>query len=99
MAVIKVIELLAESPESWEDAAQRAVEEASRSVRGLRSIYIKEFEATIDGDRISNYRVNAKLTFEIESSGHAAERQESTQQKMTQGMSEAGRHPANPGAA
>src|SRR3954453_12279372 len=95
MAVIKVIELLAESPESWEDAAQRAVDEASRSVRGLRSIYIKEFEATVDGDRISNYRVNAKLTFEIESSDQSAGRQQSTQQRMTRGMSEAGRHPAS----
>jgi dodecin len=66
MALMKVIEVLTESPESWEDAAQQAVDEASKTVRGIRSVYIKEFEAKVDGDRITQYRINAKVTFEIE---------------------------------
>jgi flavin-binding protein dodecin len=39
--VVKVIELLSESPKSWEDAAQSAIREASRTLRNIRSIYVK----------------------------------------------------------
>jgi dodecin len=43
--VVKVIELMSQSPKSWEDAAQGAVEEATKTLRNVRSIYIKEFTA------------------------------------------------------
>jgi dodecin len=66
MALMKVIEVLAESPNSWEEAAQNAVKQASESVRGVSSIYIKEFEAKVENDRITSYRINAKITFAIE---------------------------------
>jgi dodecin len=66
MATLKVIEVLAQSEKSWEDAAQRAVQEAAKTVRNIKSIYIQEMEATIDNDRITYYRVNAKISFEIE---------------------------------
>ncbi|MBX6323435.1 MAG: dodecin domain-containing protein [Rhodospirillaceae bacterium] len=68
MALMKVIEVLAESPTSWEEAAQSAVDEASRTLRGIRSIYIKEFEAKVEDDRVTRFRVNAKITFEVEGS-------------------------------
>ncbi|HJV74443.1 MAG TPA: dodecin family protein [Noviherbaspirillum sp.] len=64
--VMKVIEVLAESPKSWEDAAAAAVVKASESVHGIRSIYIKNFEAQVDNDKIVNYRINAKVTFEVD---------------------------------
>jgi hypothetical protein len=67
MAMLKVIEVLAESDESWEDAADRAVKEAARTVRGIRSIYIKHFEATVEEDEIRRYRINANISFELES--------------------------------
>lgn len=66
MALMKVIEVLAESPNSWEEAAQNAVKQASESLRGIASIYIKEFEAKVENDRITSYRVNAKVTFAVE---------------------------------
>jgi flavin-binding protein dodecin len=66
MATLKVIEVLAQSEKSWEDAAQRAVQEAAKTVRNIKSIYIQEMEATIENDRITYYRVNAKISFEIE---------------------------------
>ncbi|MGM0561074.1 MAG: dodecin family protein [Pseudomonadota bacterium] len=66
MSMLKVIEVLAESEKSWEDAAQKAVTQASESVRGIRSIYIKELEATVEDNRISRYRINAKLSFSLE---------------------------------
>ena len=67
MALIKVIEVLTESPNSWEEAAQKAVKDASASVRGITSVYVKEFEAKVENDQItSSYRINAKITFPIE---------------------------------
>jgi flavin-binding protein dodecin len=40
--VVKVIELMSQSPKSWEDAAQGAVEEAAKTLRNVRSLYIKD---------------------------------------------------------
>jgi len=41
---------------------------AARSVRGIRSIYIKEFEATVENNRVTQYRINAKVSFLLEGS-------------------------------
>jgi dodecin len=68
MTLLKVIEVLAESDQSWEDAARRAVKIASRSVRNIRSIRIKSFDATVSNDEIRVYRVNAKIAFSLEAS-------------------------------
>lgn len=65
--VVKVIELLAQSETSWEEAAQRAVEEASKTLRNVRSVYVKEFEAIVENGKITQYRLNAKVTFDLES--------------------------------
>jgi len=65
MAILKVIEVLAESDKSWEAAAQEAVREASETLENIRSIYIKEFKATVVNNKIVKYRVNAKISFEI----------------------------------
>jgi len=66
MTMLKVIEVLTDSDKSWEDAAQNAVKEAGKTVRNIKSIYIKDFEATVDGDRVVKYRVNAKISFMLE---------------------------------
>jgi flavin-binding protein dodecin len=66
MTMLKVIEVLAESDKSWEDAAQSAVQEAAKSVRNIRSIYVENFEATVDNARLVKYRVNAKISFVLE---------------------------------
>ncbi len=65
MAVLKVIELLANSDESWEDAAKKAVAQAAKSVDNIRSVYISEQSATVKDGKIESYRVNAKVTFEV----------------------------------
>ena len=65
MSIHKVIEVLSQSDDSWEDAAQRAVADAARTVKDIRSIYIKEMSAIVEGDRIVRYRVNANITFEV----------------------------------
>ena len=66
MSTKKVVELLAESSDSWEAAAQKAVDDASKSLRGITSVYIKEFEARVENNRVTSYRINAKVTFEVE---------------------------------
>ena len=66
MAVVKVIELLGESEQSWEDASRKVVEEATRTLRGVTSVWIKEFQATVENDRVKNFRVNAKVSFVME---------------------------------
>jgi dodecin len=66
MTMLKVIEVLAESKKGWEDAAQVAVSNASETVRGIKSVNVKNFQATVKDGKISNYRINAKITFELE---------------------------------
>lgn len=67
MPMLKVIEVLAESTKGWEDAAQVAVTTAAKSVRHVRSINIDNLQATVDEKgRIDNYRINAKIAFELE---------------------------------
>ena len=66
MTMLKVIEVLAESDKSWEDAAQSAVDTAGESVRNLRSIYIKNFEASVKDGKISKYRINGKISFVLD---------------------------------
>ena len=66
MAMLKVIEVLAESPTSWEDAAKVAIANASKTVRNIKSIYIKNMEATVENGAIKTYRINAKLSFILE---------------------------------
>jgi len=65
MGVLKVIEVLANSDDGWEDAAKNAVQEASKSVKNIRSVYINEQSATVKDGKIENYRVNVKITFEV----------------------------------
>jgi len=63
---LKVIEILAESPQSWEDAAQLAVEKAAESVHNIKSIYIQEFAAVVEDGKITAYRVNCKISFAVD---------------------------------
>ncbi|HLV70848.1 MAG TPA: dodecin family protein [Xanthomarina sp.] len=65
MAVLKVIEVLSNSKESWEDATRKAVKEASKTVKNIKSVYIKEQSAIVNGDSVTEFRVNVKLTFEV----------------------------------
>lgn len=65
MAVLKVIEVLANSEKSWEDAANNAVSQASKSVKNIRSVYINEQSATVEDGKMVNFRINVKITFEV----------------------------------
>ncbi|MEA3375236.1 MAG: dodecin family protein [Chloroflexota bacterium] len=63
MAVVKVIEVLAQSEDGLEDAVQKALDEASKTVRNIKSIYVKDFQAIVEDNEIMGYRVNTKISF------------------------------------
>ncbi len=64
--MLKVIEVLAESDKSWEDAAAHAVKRASKSVHGIKSIYIKDMNAQVENNKITKYRINANISFVLD---------------------------------
>ncbi|MBT8267379.1 MAG: dodecin family protein [Bacteroidia bacterium] len=65
MAILKVIEVLSNSNTSWEDATKKAVKEASKTVKNIRSVYVKEQSAVVKDGEVQEFRVNIKLTFEV----------------------------------
>ncbi len=63
--VVKVIEVLAQSKKSWEDAADNAIKEASKSVNNIKSINIVNMSAKVDKNKIVKYRINAQISFVV----------------------------------
>ncbi|WP_166962893.1 dodecin family protein [Yeosuana marina] len=66
MAILKVIEVLANSEKSWEDATKKAVKHASKSIKNIRSVYVQNQSASVKEDEVTEFRVNLKITFEVE---------------------------------
>ncbi|MFL1894078.1 dodecin family protein [Aquimarina sp. 2-A2] len=65
MAIVKVIEVLSSSEKSWEDATKKAVAQASKTVKNIRSAYVKEQSVVVDNSQVTQFRVNVKISFEI----------------------------------
>ncbi len=65
MAVMKVIEVLANSENSWEDATRKAVKHAAKSVKHIKSAFVQSQSCVVNGDDITEFRVNLKITFEV----------------------------------
>ena len=63
----KVIDVVGVSKESFAKAADNAVAEAARTVRGLKWARIAEMEMKLDGKKIAEYRATARIYFDIES--------------------------------
>ncbi len=68
MQILKVLEIMSNSSVSWEDAAQSAVTEASKTLHNIRSIYVQDQTAVVENGKITEYRITAKLTFELDKS-------------------------------
>ena len=66
MSIIKIIEVLATSDKSFDDAAQNAVTEASKSVKNIKSIYINEMNGKVQNNKIVSFGVNAKISFTVD---------------------------------
>lgn len=65
MAVLKVVEILADSDKSWEDATVNAIRKASETVKNIKSAYVHNQSVTVQNQKVSQYRVNLKVTFEV----------------------------------
>ena len=66
MSVLKVVEILGNSTVSFEDAIQNVVNEASKSIRDIKSVYVQEMQVTVKNNQIGEYRVNTKVTFGVQ---------------------------------
>ena len=66
MSVHKVIEVMAESDKSWKDAAKNAVKDAAKTVKNIKSVWIKDQSATVKNGEINSYRVHCRITFGVE---------------------------------
>lgn len=66
MAVLKVIEILANSEKSQEDATKKAIQHASKSLKNIRSVYVQDQSASVKDGEVTDFRVNLKITFEVE---------------------------------
>jgi hypothetical protein len=65
VSVAKVIELTAESSQSFEDAIQQGIARASKNIQDIQSAWIKEQKVTVDNGKVSAYRVDMKVTFVV----------------------------------
>ncbi len=66
MAVVKVIELVGSSPNSFEEAVKNAVETAAKTVRNIKGVDIVGFTGKVKNGNIIEFRANVKLAFEVE---------------------------------
>jgi flavin-binding protein dodecin len=64
--VAKVITIIGSSPESFAKAADVAVQEASRTIRGITGADVLSMSAEVDGGRITTYRTTVNIAFAIE---------------------------------
>jgi len=66
MKMVKVIEVIASSEKGFSDATENALTEASKSVKNIKSIYIKHMNANVENNKIVSFAVNAKISFEVD---------------------------------
>lgn len=65
MAIVKVIEVIATSDKSFEDATKNALKEASKSVKNIKSIYVKDMNGKVENNEIMSFGVTAKISFVV----------------------------------
>ena len=66
MAIVKVIEVIATSAVSFDDAVKQGVKEVSKSVRNIDSVYVKDMKAHVKDGEIVSYGVVCKVSFRVE---------------------------------
>jgi dodecin len=64
--IAKVITIIGSSPESFAKAADAAVQEASKTVRGIHGADVVKMSAVVEGDRITQYRTTVHIAFGVE---------------------------------
>jgi dodecin len=66
--VAKVVRLIGSSPESFAKAADAAVQEAAKTIRGISGAHVVTMSAVVEGDHITQYRTTVDIAFGVERS-------------------------------
>lgn len=66
MGIVKVIEVIATSAVSFEDAVKQGVKEVSKTVRNIDSVYVKDMKAHVKDGEITSYGVVCKVSFRVD---------------------------------
>ncbi len=74
MAVLKILELVGTSKQSWSDAAREAVIEAAKTVRGIETVEVAQSKAVVQNNKLTEYQVLVRIGFRIEGTASTASR-------------------------
>ena len=66
LPIVKVVEMIGESPHSWEDAVHEVIAEAQKTLRGITRVAATDFDVRMKDDRIDVFRVRAEISFRLE---------------------------------
>ena len=66
MSIARIVEISSTSDKSFENAVEQGITRASKTLRGIKSAWIKEQEIQVEGDKIVAYKVILKITFVLE---------------------------------
>jgi dodecin len=64
--VLKVSDLISTSDKSWQDAVEKGLERASKTIRNIKGIDVTSWKAEVQNGRIVEYRIVMKIAFEVE---------------------------------
>ena len=65
MAIMKSEQIMSESPKSFEQAIKNGVTRFSKSVKDIKSVYVNDQSATVEGGDVKMFRVNMQVTFQV----------------------------------
>ncbi len=68
-SIVKVIEVIAESDKGFDEAVRNAVQEAAKTVTDIKSVWVENLSAKVEGTRITSYRANCKVSFVLKGRG------------------------------
>ena len=66
MPTVKVVELIGISENSWQEAVENALADASKTIRNITGVDVKSWKAEVKNGKITNYKVNVKIAFTVE---------------------------------
>lgn len=67
-SIVKVVEVIGESPKSFVDAVRNAVRESAKTIKNIKSVWVDNMSGVVEGGEIVTFRANVKVSFKIE--GH-----------------------------
>jgi len=66
LTVVKIVELIGSSPKNWEDATKNALDEAAKTIKNIKSVYVKRCNAKVENNKIVEYKAVVKIAFVVE---------------------------------